>query len=429
MGTRSVAVRTPLWTTTLAAIALCVWHFSGCAIDPRDENPATAAADVTPPPATVVAGETIARTSNDEDPASPASTADAGSPAAPANDATSDPLPTSPSADPPWTAVTGIGLWPRSYTPSGMASAIEQTALAADLGMVQVPLTWDPLRGDITHAEYRANYDYLVKPATPGDGNLFEQQGLGKVVLLDFLESTDRRVLNLHGLPGSESFTDPTFAAAYVTDCVWLADYWDADYIALGTEIDEYLRVVSSSERAALLAAFIDARNQIKAQHPQASVFMYFQYENVVARQLWNLIRPFALESDLAAFSTYPSLPVAGAGRTAASLDAVYYAAIHTQLGTTRRPAFVELGHPAGASNLFPAGSPSEQDAFITRFFAVAPRDTALVVWSHLYDPDYGSVYTTDIAAYFGAMGLLRRDGGLITPAWNTWLAVQTLTP
>jgi len=326
-------------------------------------------------------------------------------------------------------AVTGVGLWPHTYDLAGMRDALARTAAVSDVGMLQVPLTWDDLRGDPTHQGYRDQYDYLVVPGWDDHRNLFDHYGLAKAVWLDFLVSADRRLLNLPTLSGTAAFTNPQVATAYVADCVWLADYFDPAYLALGTEIDEYLQNATPIERAALLDAYLSARTQIKARHPDVVVFVYFQYENVVARDLWDVIRPFIAHSDLAAFSTYPSLPTPGRALTAANLPPEYYAAIADEFPIGPPPAFVELGHPAAPCGLFAAGSPAEQDAFLTHFAQIAPRDTALVVWSHLYDPDYSATCAPDVAQYFGAMGLLRRTDAALPPAWSTWSRLLTIRP
>lgn len=319
-------------------------------------------------------------------------------------------------------AVTGLGLWPRTCDLDGMLDAFERASAAADLGMVQVTLRWDALHGDTGHTAYHTNYDYMVLPGWDDNRSLFDKSGLGKAIWIDFLASADRRYLNLSGYSGTAAFVNPDVAAAYVADCVWLADYFAPAYIALGTEIDEYLRVSSEAERAALLAAYVAAREEIQARHPNATVFIYFQYENVVKQDLWDLIRPFVAASDLAAFSTYPSLPYPGEGLTADTLPEDYYAPIATAIGARPPPAFVELGHPATSSELFATGSPDEQVAFVERVVQIAPRDTALVVWSHLYDPDYTATHPANIAQYFGGMGLLRRDANEGGAAWDSWV-------
>lgn len=347
----------------------------------------------------------------------------------PADDTETDPPPADdtsggPVIQPPpaLEAVTGLGLWPRTCDLDGMLDVFDRASAAADVGMVQVTLRWDALHNDAGHTSYHTNYDYMVLPGWEDNQSLFDRSGLGKAIWIDFLASADRRYLNLSGYDGEAAFVNPDVAAAYVTDCVWLADYFAPTYIGLGTEIDEYLRVSSMEERAALLTAFMAARDEIHARHPGLPVFVYFQYENVVKQDLWELIRPFVSASDLTAFSTYPSLPYPGDGLTASTLGDDYYAPIAANLATRPPSAFVELGHPATSSQLFATGSPDEQVAFIDRVVQIVPRDTALVVWSHLYDPDYTATHPPEIAQYFGGMGLLRRDDIEGGAAWDSWV-------
>lgn len=406
---------------------------AGTAVTASDlqSPPASTAADPRPGAQETTTGgstTTSTGTTGDDAPSSTGSDAGTGGDAPPDDGTETDPPPaddtTGGVVEPPpaLAAVTGVGLWPRTYDLDGMLDAFDRAAAAADLGMVQVTLRWDALHGDTGHAAYHTNYDYMVLPGWDDNRSLFDKSGLGKAIWIDFLASADRRYLNLSGYSGEAAFVNPDVAAAYVADCVWLADYFAPAYIALGTEIDEYLRVSSSAERTALLAAYRAARDAIQARHPGTTVFVYFQYENVVQQDLWDLIRPFVAASDLAAFSTYPSLPYPGGGLTADTLPEDYYAPIALALGARPPPALVELGHPATSSELFATGSPAEQVAFIERLVQIAPRETALMVWSHLYDPDYTATHPANIAQYFGGMGLLRRDASAGGAAWDTWV-------
>lgn len=413
------AIRRRLCRATLGtASALLICAICGCAETSSEPGDLTSSdgGDILPSP-TLVAG--VQFDSVDPDPNSPSET-----PTTAPTETPGEPnLPAEPPAEAtPLDVVAGVGLWPRTFTLEGMVEAFDTAKRAGDVGMIQVTFAWDAVRGDNAHKGYHEKYDYLLQPIPPADSALFEQAGLRKAIWLDFLASADRRYLNLDDYAGVAAFTNPQVAAAYVADCVWLAGYWEPDYFAIGTEIDEYLRVVSVAEREALLTAFRTARDQIKASHPNTKVFVYFQYENVVARDLWELIRPFALESDLAAFSTYPSLPYPVPSVSAEELGVDYYAPIGTRLRVSVPVAFVEIGHPSASSALFPAGSAAEQSLFIERFAAAAPSNTELAIWSHLYDPEYSSVYDADVADYFGSMGLLRRDTDLDSAAWGAWL-------
>jgi len=417
----------PLIVRAALAAAAATWCavVCGCAGTPFEpgDPPASPGVPISPP--TQVAGVQFEFLDPDPNlPSAPPATDPDESPAEPN-------VPADPPADAPaLEAAAGVGLWPRTYTLEGMLEAFETASAAGDVGMIQVTLAWDALRGDAAHAGYHEKYDYLLQPIPPADSGLFARSGLRKAIWIDFLESADRRFLNLADYAGVAAFTNPDVAAAYVADCVWLADYWAPDFLALGTEIDEYLRVASAAERAALLAAFTTARDQIQSRHPGTRVFVYFQYENVVARDLWDLIRPFALESDLVAFSTYPSLPFPGPSLRAGELGGDYYAAIRRRLGASAPTAFVEVGHPAGPSALFADGSAAEQATFVRRLIAALPADTALVVWSHLFDPDYSAAYAPDVAGYFGSMGLLRRDSDAQVAAWSAWLELpETAAP
>jgi hypothetical protein len=167
------------------------------------------------------------------------------------------------------------------------------------------------------------------------------------------------------------------------------------------------------------LAQAFDA---IHARHPNMLVFCYFQYEAVKSRDLWNVLESFAQLSDVAAFSTYPSSPVAKApnGLTAGQLPSDYFSDIGARWGTSHQVAFVEVGHPARPTPLFPLGSDAEQAMFIERILDILPSNTTLALWTYLFDPDLSGVYPLEIADHFGAMGQMRLiDSTARQPTWG----------
>lgn len=264
----------------------------------------------------------------------------------------------------------------------------------------------------------------MVAPVFADRKNVFEHYGLKKAFWLSLTNPAQVERLSLPVDIPQVGFADATLASAYAAECAWLADHFKPDYLALGAEIDGYLSSSSAIERSAMLKALATARSAIKAQHPEMVVFVYFQYENVVQKNLWDTIEPYASASDVYAFSTYPSLATGSPnfGRFAASPPADYYAAITARLGTSKPVVFAELGHPSSPS-LFGSGSPQEQADLINWFFAGLPARTMLIAWTYLYDLDMGSVYASEANAYFGSMGLLRPAAPeAVTPAWTAWL-------
>ncbi len=319
-----------------------------------------------------------------------------------------------------------IGLSPRTFDGAGFTEAFERASRLGQVGLVQVPFAWDAFHGRTDYPTYTRDYDWLIGPTPPDDRSLFERHRLHKAFWLNFLNPSKPSTLNLAGDMTQAAFTNPQLASAFVEECVWLADRYRPDFLALGTEIDSYLAVISVQERDALLVTLRAAHDAIKRAHPRMVVFVYFQYENVRRGNLWDVIRPFAEFSDLYAFSSYPAMPVSGTdtGFTAATLPADYYASISARLGTARAQALVELGHPARPSSVFNAGSESEQAAFIRRVADVLPSQMALVVWTYLYDPVLEGVYTGAGCDLFDDMGLLRRDAPGLTPAHDAWQAL-----
>lgn len=321
--------------------------------------------------------------------------------------------------------VLAVGLSPRSCDQAGFLDAFAKASIVSSVGVVQVPFAWDRFRGFTDYRSYTAAYDWMVAPVFADGKTAFEHFGLKKAFWLSITDPTHAERLNLPVEMPQADFANADLASAYVAECVWLADHFKPDYLAIGAEIDSYINASSATERSAMLNAIASARSAIQVAHPDTVVFVYFQYENVVQKNLWDLIEPFASASDVYAFSTYPSLTAnrPNSGRLANSLPADYFAPITTKLGTLKPVVFAELGHPSSPT-AFGSGSPQEQADLINWFFAGLPAKTMLIAWTYLYDLDMGSVYSSEANAYFGSMGLLRSTApAAATPAWTAWLS------
>ena len=316
---------------------------------------------------------------------------------------------------------TAVGLSPRTHDAAGYLEAIDRVAQAAEVGLVQGRFAWDFLNGRTDGETYRANYDWMVLPDGQGE-SVLGRSGLRSAWWLSFTDAVEPERVSA-GL----RFSDPQVAAAFVAECAWFAGHFEPDYLALGVEVESYLAAADQQERDAFLQAFISAREACHAARPGCVVFMYFQYENVRARDLWELIAPFARAGDAFGFSSYPSSPIAGGGVGIAAVDLgeSYFEDMAVRLGGDRPLIIAEFGHPSAASQMCPWGTPQEQADMVSQLFrSLARRNTALVCWTYLHDSDLSSVYDPDLADYFGSMGLLRSSqsepGG---PAWDAWLA------
>lgn len=323
---------------------------------------------------------------------------------------------------PPSPPVRAIGISPRSFDGPGFYDAFARIGEAASIGVVQVTFAWDRLRGITDYTSYKTQYDWLRAPIDAEGQDIFEVHGLKRAFWLNFLNPAQPDRMNMpEGFEGV-SFTDPAVAQAFIDECTWFAVYFEADYLAIGVEIDAYLAGQSVAEREALLSALNSVRAMLRIIRPGTVVFVYFQYENVRNNDLWEIIRPFAENSDLVAFSSYPSLPLTGRGTglTAAEIPADYYAPIRQHFGD-RPVAFAELGHPAAPCSYFPAGAPEEQEQFIRSLPGWLPAGTAFVTWTYLHDLDMSNVYPPEVAELFGSMGLLRTDGVSGESSWQAW--------
>lgn len=332
------------------------------------------------------------------------------------------------SSDPPSPTVkltTAVGLSAQSSDAAGYTEAIARAADCADVGLVQVTFAWDFLRGHSEGVTYRAAYDWMIAPDATGQ-DILQRSGLGRAFWLSFTDPVQPEQIAAPGVSPPVTFADPQVQSVFAAECAWFANRFQPDYLALGVELDTYLAAANTEEREGFLAAFVAARDACKAARPTCRVFVYFQYENVQARDLWATIAPFAEASDVYAFSSYPSSPIQGpnSGWTSATLTDTYYHDIVNRLGADRPIVIAELGHPAAPSEHLATGSTAEQAAMISQVFrALEGLDVALVSWTYLHDPDLSSVYAPACAAYFGSMGLLRADQQATGGAgWAAWI-------
>jgi len=320
---------------------------------------------------------------------------------------------------------TAVGLSPRVHTAAGYIEALTRTLQVADVAVVQCTFAWDFLRGRTDGATYREKYDWIMADEGSDGRNIFQQHGLGSGFWLSFTDPIDTSKIADVDSPIPIRFSDPDVSAAFVSECVWFATHFRPDYLALGVEIDSFLEASSTNERQAFLETFTSAYTACKETCPECVIFVYFQYENVLSRDLWSLIEPFATASDVFAFSSYPSLPVSGTdtGWTSDTISESYFDDIPVRLGSDRPLAIVEFGHPMTSSVHFINGSVPEQATMVERLFRnLDGLDVALVTWTYLHDPDLSSVYDQATSQYFGSMGLLRCDqdevGG---PTWEAF--------
>lgn len=400
---------------------------AGDANDTTDTTEATDTTDTT--------DDGVSQAQADTAPSQTPSQAPSQEPTAPADETTTDdpqePAPFDPSLspeDPPaWPPpARAVGLSPVTHDAAGYLDAVDKASQCAEAALVQVTFAWDFLQGWTDGPSYRARYDWLVH-VDPNDGHTtLSRKGLGSAFWLSFTNPADTTEIASPWGPEATTFTDPTVADAYIAECAWFAAYARPDYLALGVEVDAYLAAASQAERDAFLDAWQRAYDACKVACPDCTVFVYFQYENVRANNLWEMIEPFARVGDVYGVSSYPSLPLWGddTGYTADTLPADYYDDITFRLGVDRPIVIAEAGHPASGSKYFTSSSPSRQAAMIDRIFdRLADCEVDLLAWTYLYDADLSAVYDNDTATYFGSFGLLHPDQPSVMTAWDAWIA------
>lgn len=290
-----------------------------------------------------------------------------------------------------------------------------------DGAMGIIGLQWSFLMGTDPETDYSATmstYEYFYEQP--------EYQGLIRMYAVTFGKSGDNAQIGVpDSYAGLRSFTNPDVSQGYIDEVVWFADRFPSEYLAIGVEINGYYNSNGQGEWDALVAAYIQAYDQIKAVHPDLTVYMYFQIEEFHRENNWDMVTQQLLDKmDVLSFSSYPSsglhhpdyLSEVDLGYDAAGLPQDYYTVIKTKFGN-RTIVFTELGHPSAPSTLFTRGSLQDQADFIDRFFGELTNglDIELVNWMGLHDIDYPG-------DYFDSIGLRNFDG---TPksGWDRWIA------
>jgi len=207
------------------------------------------------------------------------------------------------------------------------------------------------------------------------------------------------------------TFAAPDVRRAFVAEAVARAKAYNAKYVCLAMEINAYYEQ-QPDDFDNFVSLFVEARDAIKKNRPDAVVFVSFQYEQLLGRfggqagmkvhpPQWELLAKFEPHVDAIGLSSYPwaSFNPIRFGQPE-DLPDDYYAQIAQH---TRKPIiFAELGWSTDPKY---GGSEASQARFLRRFEQLTRGlDVRLVNYFFLYDCAlFGPV--------FESMGLYDKNG------------------
>ncbi len=204
----------------------------------------------------------------------------------------------------------------------------------------------------------------------------------------------------------------------YLNAALEFARKYNPPYLGFGIEVN-IIYENSPEDFQDFVSFYNNLYDAIKEVSPNTKVFTVFQLEKIKGMIFWVEEPPnkekeewFLLDmfkSDIAAFTTYPSLVY----KDPSDIPADYYTDIKEH--TNKPIAFTEMGWH---STQFPLGWESNEDEqalFVERFFNLTKDlNMEIAIWSFLFDQE------TD--APFNTMGLFSKDGKA-KKAWNIWLS------
>ena len=204
----------------------------------------------------------------------------------------------------------------------------------------------------------------------------------------------------------------------HLDDLVALVSDHTVAFLAIGVEVNFWRERTSSEDWRRFVGWYDEAYEAVKAASPTTLVFPTFQYERMAGEhgglwgpdeapgEQWDALDELT-RRDLTAFTTYPHL----VRPDPLEVEDAYWAPIREHVDGPI--AFTEVGWPAHDVAPGYESDPTEQAAFVDRFFDLAPA-ADLVIWPFVYDPDVGPP--------FDSLGI-RDDVSGPRPALERWVA------
>lgn len=192
-------------------------------------------------------------------------------------------------------------------------------------------------------------------------------------------------------------------------------------YFAIGIEINTLYEKFSQDFNE-FATFYNEVYDSLKSESPNTNVFTIFQLEKMKGlngglfggendknNNQWFLMDKF--KSDLAAFTTYPSLIY----KDPSDIPPDYYSEIKSH--TSKRIAFTEIGWHSAPSPIGWESSQNKQSQFISIFFNLTKNlNKEMSIWSFLYDQK--------TMEPFNSMGLFENNGNP-KKSWSAWAELK----
>ena len=316
---------------------------------------------------------------------------------------------------PPRAFRLGFSALPSELTDEAYLAALNLAANFGDTVLLQRTPSWSDFLPD-------SNVSDELTDATVRDRAAIEARELELFVALDPFDPNGRGHLASvpEGFEGAD-LTDPELRQALVAEAQFIASNLRPDYLALAMEINGTFER-DPAQYQAFVEAYIEAYDAVKAISPTTSVFVTFQYEELLGvvpweaphTARWELLDDFEGRLDLFAITTYPSFTY----EVARKVPPLYYQQIrdHTSLSI----AFASTGYSsAPGRDGVNSSTPAEQRRYLQRLLAEADQlASPLVIWLAGRDLAFATEPPFDLLASIG----LRDTADQPKEAWTVWL-------
>ena len=308
----------------------------------------------------------------------------------------------------------GFSSLPSALTDSGYQQTFDLASQWGEVLLIQRPPSWSDFLPGATLSDTQ-------RERTTTERNAARVRGLKLFMALDPFDAADRG--RLAGLPSDrqgQNLGNAELKSAFIAEARYIALNYHPAFLSLGMEVNATYEK-DPDQYAKFLDAYRDAYAAVKTVSPDTSVFVTFQYEELLGvlpwekphPPRWELLDAYSDQLDLFGLTTYPSFAFPVARRVPAD----YYRQVreHTKLPI----AFAAVGFSsAPARDGVNSSTPAEQRRFLQRLIQDADEvKSPLLIWFIGRDPSYLGAPPYDLLASIG----LRDANDRPKEAWPFW--------
>lgn len=289
---------------------------------------------------------------------------------------------------------------PRQWTADGYIEVFSRVQGYTKMISILNPLDWWYAEGK-DETESVAYQSWIWQRTLMGD--------LQVSIQIDPYPTRSGPISNLPAHLQAATFADPAVIEAYKADALQRVRLYNATYVCLGIEINSYY-MAHPEDMENYIMAFRAVRNAIKAERPDAVVFVSYQYETMMGLQgtpQWELIGRFGDEVDAVGVSTYPL--TFNPSLTVRRIPSNYYSRIRSY--TSKPIVLAEIGWPSDPAF---GGSERSQADFL-KLLPTLLKDMPVLMANYNFFYD-----AIGFGAPFDSMGLIDAKNR-VKPAMQYW--------